>query len=112
MELKSIALLNTTICTGGQGRYTLQSKTLDEVKNMLEGRESVSYIGHESTAQIMSELLGFDVAVSRAQFEQKQDTPAICFKLKGRAAEGKILSRSEIEEIGYEWFLLTFNPYI
>lgn len=104
------ALLNTTICTGGQGRYTLQSKTLDEVKNMIEGRASMSFIGHGSTAQIMSELLGFEVVVSRDQFKQEQATPAICFKLKGRPEEGKILSLEEIEGIGYEWFLMTFNP--
>jgi len=66
-----------------------------------------SAIGHESTAEIMTELLGVDVRVNRQMAAQEVGTEAIVFKLKTRAPEGRILSREEIEAVGYEFGLLT-----
>lgn len=112
-----IALLNTTICTGGAGNYRLSSITLDDAKALInEGVQQdngdciTSYIGHESTAQIMGTLLEVPVAMNRAQFRHDAGTVALCFKLNGRPEEGKILTADEIEAIGYEWFSMTFVP--
>lgn len=100
-----IALLNTSIATA-DGDYNLTTITLDKAKNLIQGREILSAIGHESTAQILSELLGIDVPVNRIAFEQQPGQSAIVFKLNGRPPEGKILSRQEIEEFGYSFKLL------
>ena len=110
-----IALLNTTICTGGAGTYRLDSIDLAGVINCigeaLQYADPItSFIGHESTAQVLSTLLEIPVAMSRAQFKHDAETSAICFKLNGRPEEGKILTALEIEEIGYEFFLMTFEP--
>ena len=110
----NLALLNTSIITA-DGDYTYQ--TIDQERALGEislakraGHEVVSYIGHESTAALMSELLGIPVAMSRVPFAQEAGQDALVFKLKGRPPEGRILSRAEIEEIGYPWGLLTRNP--
>lgn len=66
----------------------------------------LSAIGHESTAQIMTELLETEVSVNRIQFEQESNQKAIVFKLNGRAPEGVILSKEEIAAIGYKFQLL------
>ncbi len=114
-EMK-IALLNTTILTGGSGTYRQsEPMTLPEVREWVNvnavsphnGANVTSYIGHESTASIMSTLLEFPVAVNRGQFKQNTETVALCFKLNGRPEEGKILSVDEINAIGYEWFTIT-----
>ena len=106
-----VALLNTTILTGGESAYYLKSISLAEARSMVvPNAEVTSYIGHESTTQIMSTLLGIPVAMNRAQFKQDSETVALCFKLNGRPAEGQILTAQEIEAIGYEWFSLRMLP--
>ncbi|MCC5946250.1 MAG: DUF1874 domain-containing protein, partial [Bernardetiaceae bacterium] len=36
-------------------------------------------------------------------YSQQPDDVALVFKLKGRPQEGQILTRAEIEEMGYEF---------
>lgn len=70
-------------------------------------RSIESAIGHQATAELLSEVLDFDVQVSRLEFKQEVGEVALIFKLKHRPPEGKILSRADIEEVGYEFGLLT-----
>jgi hypothetical protein len=100
-----IAILNTSIATT-DGQYILKTLPLDEVKEKIQGREILSAVGHASTAQILTELLEVEVPVNRINFAQQIDQTAVVFKLLGRPEEGKILSREEIEQIGYEFKLL------
>jgi len=44
--------------------------------------------------------------VNIIQYEQKTGDTAIVFKLRSKTLEGKILTREEIEEIGYEFYFL------
>ena len=44
--------------------------------------------------------------MNRIQFSHEKGQFALVFKLKGRPEEGKILSREEIEAIGYEFGVL------
>lgn len=97
-----IALLNTTIATT-DGIYEVKTIDLETAKKLIQGQELDSAIGHESTAQIMTELLGVPVAVNRQMFAHEEGQTAIVFKLKGRPPEGKIFNRDEIEAIGYEF---------
>lgn len=101
-----IALLNTSIVTA-DGTYTLNTIDLNQAKDLIKDQEIISAIGHESTAQILYDLLGVDVPVNRIQFEQQPKQIALVFKLNGRPPEGKILRRDEIEQIGYSFKLLT-----
>jgi hypothetical protein len=100
-----IALLNTSIATT-DGAYTLSTITLNQAKDLIKNRETISAIGHESTAQILTELLGIEVPVNRIQFAQQSGQITLVFKLNGRPPEGKILSREEIEAIGYKFQIL------
>jgi hypothetical protein len=107
-----LAILNTSILTAfGSFKYTPLS--LEDAQNVAQTAHFfsddgvLSAVGHQSTAEILAELLGFDVPVNRIQFAQEPGQDALVFKLKGRAPEGKILDREEIEAIGYEFGLLT-----
>ena len=100
-----IALLNTSIATV-DGTYTLNTIFLDQAKSLITNQDTLSAIGHDSTAQILSDLLGVNVPVNRINFEQQVGQIALVFKLNGRAPEGKVLSREEIEQIGYSFKLL------
>jgi hypothetical protein len=63
-----------------------------------------SAVGHQSTAEVISTLLGIDVSVNRITVEPQVGDILVCFKLKQRAPEGVILSKEQLESLGYEWF--------
>jgi len=100
-----IAILNTTILTT-DGDFTLKTISLDQAKELIQNRGILSAVGHESTAQILTELLETEVPLNRIQFKQQSGQKALCFKLNGRPQEGAILTAEEIEKIGYEFKLL------
>lgn len=101
----TVALMNTTIITA-DGDYTLRSITLDEARAMV-AKGYQSFIGHESTAQVMTELLGVPVEANRQGWFPEPGDSAICFKLNSRPKEGAILTRAELESIGFSFKLLT-----
>lgn len=106
-----LALLNTSILTS-TGNYTIIDVDLDTARNFISeyGVEKLdSAIGHESTAKIMSTLLGVEIPVNRQMFRQAVGQQALVFKLDGRPEEGKILTVEDIERIGYKFQLLTRN---
>ena len=98
-------ILNTSILTNF-GTYNYEPLTLEEAKYLIsEGFESA--VGHQSTCDILSSLLGEEVKMNRVQYSQKVGDIALVFKLKGRPEEGKILTVAEIVSIGYEFGKLT-----
>lgn len=101
-EKPPIAILNTTILTS-DGDFKLSTISLDEAKEIVKYKEIVSAVGHESTAQILTELLGVNVPINKINFKQEKGQTALCFKLKGRPEEGKVLTVEDIESIGYEF---------
>lgn len=105
MSMSKVAILNTSIVTT-EGTYMLKGISLDEAKSLASSNEILSAIGHQSTADILTELLGVPVPLNRIMFEQEQGQKALVFKLNGRPIEGKVLSREEIESIGYKFQIL------
>ena len=102
---KKLAILNTSILTA-EGSYTLKQISLEEAKTLVHTNEVLSAIGHQSTAEILTELLETSIPLNRIMFAQETGQKAIVFKLNGRPEEGKILTRDEIEAIGYKFQLL------
>jgi hypothetical protein len=108
-------LLNTTVIPcGADGIWQSSTLPLESAKlNIRDNRgvttEWTSAIGHESTAAVMSELLKVKVPVNRIQVQPAPGDKLLCFKLKGRAPEGVVLDKRQIEEMGYEWVLLTYH---
>lgn len=100
-----ITLLNSSILTAF-GAYRYEPLALEAARHLV-ANGFVSAIGHESTAKILSELLGEQVPVRRDDYQQQVGDQAIVFKLKRRAPEGAILTMEEIQAIGYEFGLLT-----
>jgi len=97
-----LAVLNTSILTA-DGIYRLRTVSLDEALVLVDLATGLdSAVGHAATAAILTELLGTEVPVHRQLFVQKPGQLALVFKMKGRPEEGQILSRDEIEAMGYE----------
>jgi hypothetical protein len=110
MKQTKLTLLNTSILTA-YGTYVFELLTLEEARALVrefqrEGKTIQSAIGHQATAELLSSLLDYTVAVNRMDFKHTVETVALVFKLKGRPPAGKILSGKELEQMGYEFGLL------
>ncbi|WP_058486998.1 YddF family protein [Defluviitalea phaphyphila] len=100
-----IALFNGTVVTTN-GLYRISDIDVENVKKLIDENGFISAIGHQSTAEIISDLLKINVSMNRIQFKQEVGQKAIAFKLNQRPPEGVILSRDEIEKIGYSFRLI------
>lgn len=101
-----LGILNTSILTV-EGEYKLENITLEQAKELVSTSTLDSAVGHQSTADIMTELLEVEIPMNRQMFVQEKGQKSLVFKLNGRPEEGKILTREEIETIGYKFQLLT-----
>lgn len=100
-----VTILNTSIITSfGTLRHTPIS--LDEARALVADGKAVSAVGHASTAQLLTTLLGVPVPVNRIQFAQTPQKLALVLKLNGRAPEGVILTLDEIKAIGYSFSII------
>lgn len=98
----AIVLLNSSIIPANfEGSVKVEKIDLEDVKKLLEKHTFDSYIGHQSTADILTELLGVKVEMRRASFEAKGGDIAIVFQLLQRPPEGRILSKEEMESLNY-----------
>jgi len=104
-ERKTV-LLNTSILTD-HGIFGYVPISLEDARQIARRENYESAIGHQATAEILTELLEVPVAVNRTNNKQAPGDQAIVFKLRGRPEEGRILTRSEIDAIGYDFGLLT-----
>jgi hypothetical protein len=105
-----LAILNTSIVTS-DGEYTVRTISEDEAISYMqlvaEGRfDGIdSAVGHPSTAQILTTILGVQIPVNNQLFAQQIGQYALVFKLNGRP-KGQELSRAELEEIGFTFKIL------
>jgi len=69
--------------------------TLEEAKTLLK-EGFVSAVGHESTAKVLSSLLGTEVPFNRAQIAIKEGDVIVSFQFLIRLPEGKVLGDDEV----------------
>jgi hypothetical protein len=83
-----------------QGRIVkVRPVGLEEAKSLLREGEYISAVGHESTARVMSTLLGVEVPPNRVSITMGPGDRALVFQLSVRLAEGQVLSREEVEAL-------------
>ncbi|ABR36470.1 MULTISPECIES: YddF family protein [Clostridium] len=100
-----IGIFNGTVATTN-GVYKISDIDIKEAKELLIENGFISAIGHEATAEAVSDTFNMDIKMNRINFKQEVGQKAIVFKLNERPEEGRILSRKEIEEIGYSFKLM------
>lgn len=100
-----LTLLNAAILTA-DGDFTLTTVDVAMARELVQAHGFVSLIGHDSTARLLSDLLGADIPVNRSVFEQQPGQKALVFKLNGRLPEGTVLNTDELHQIGFSLKLL------
>ncbi len=75
----------------------LEPITLSEAKELLRGNVK-SYVGHASTARVLSELFG-PVAFNRENVVLPSGSVALVFQINRRPREGQVFTEEEIREI-------------
>ena len=104
-----VGVLNTSVLTS-PGHYTLRPLTVEDARALaqitVKVGELVSAVGHEATAELLSDLLQAPVPVARIPYEQGPGEEAIVFKLRGRLPEGAVHTPDQITEFGFDLFLL------
>ncbi|WP_353893996.1 YddF family protein [Proteinivorax hydrogeniformans] len=100
-----IALFNGTVATTN-GLYSIEDIGFKEAKQLVSKHGFESAIGHQATADILSELLQQDVQMNRIQFKQEVGQFAVVLKLNKRPPEGIILNKEEMEKIGFSLKLM------
>lgn len=100
-----VVLFNGTVATTN-GLYRVSDLDIESAKKLVKDNPYISAIGHEATAEIMTEALNVEIAYNRIQFKQKVTQKAIVFKLNERPVEGVILSKEELEKVGYSLKLM------
>ena len=79
-------------------KVRLSKITIAEAKEIISNeKEVISAVGHQATAEILSEILGTKIEFNRIQIFLKPGDKAIHFYLKQRLEEGKILSKEEMQ---------------
>ena len=96
-------IFNTTICPTVGLTYHTRLVSEPMARDIIRAAKAVtSAIGHEATAQIATVVLGQTIQVNRIPAVMEAGDQALCIKLRGRAPEGVILTREQMDEIGYD----------
>lgn len=105
MACKNIYLLNTPIITEfGLWRFD-GPLVLNEAQDILKNG-FVSGVGHQTTAEYLSELLSIDCPLNRVRITMQPGDSAVVLRLLCRLPEGKILKQDEINKLPYQLGLL------
>ena len=93
--------------TKAKVKIRIEKITAEEVKNIIQFHGKFqSAIGHLSTANVLSELLGIEVPHNRTEIKLEKGDVLIVFQVKARLEEGKVLSKEEILALPTEFFLI------
>lgn len=79
---------------------------LEKVKEILSRGGWTSAVGHQSTAEILTELTGVQVPFNRLEVKINPGDVCVVFQLLRRPPEGVVLTREEILKIPYKFYLV------
>ncbi len=101
-----IYLLNSPILTS-YGTWRFEGPIpAEQAKKLLEDG-FVSAIGHESSAVLLSSVLGTKIAVNRIRAELASGDSALVLRVTERLPEGALLDDAALKTISWELSLLT-----
>ena len=103
-------LMSTTVIpAGADGIWEMASISPESAAALVSAEAFTSAVGHSSSAEAMSAVLGVEVLANRITVDPAPGDSFLCLRLKSRPPEGAILNREEMERIGFSWALLSYR---
>jgi hypothetical protein len=78
---------------------------VETVKAMLT-QPFISAVGHESTAKLLTALLGVEVPYNRIQVRLQKGDRLLVFQLLTRLEEGKVLDEDELRRLPHKFYIV------
>ncbi len=83
--------------------------SLNMVKEIIKDKEIESYIGHEATANLLTNLLNINVPTNRSMYDPKVNDIAIVVRLKKRLEKPEDIKN--VTENDIEFILVEYHEY-
>jgi hypothetical protein len=78
---------------------------IETVKAMLT-QPFISAVGHESTAKLLTALLGVEVPYNRIQVRLQKGDRLLVFQLLTRLEEGRVLDEDELRRLPHKFYIV------
>ena len=101
-----IVLLNALVPPSNSAIMLVYKVSLAKAREIVKDREIDSYIGHPSTAKLLTKRLGVTVLSNRGMYTPRKGDVALVFRLKRRLA-----SPADIENVTEDDIVVYFVHY-
>jgi hypothetical protein len=91
--------------------FTVRLKKIskDQAVEILKNNKFVSAVGHQATADVLTEILGIKIEMNRIAVKMDKGDVGIHFFLKQRLPEGAVLGKDELDKLSYDLILSEVN---
>jgi len=101
-----IYILNTPVLTQ-YGEWSYEGPIGVSRAKQILNQGFISAVGHQSSADFMTQLLGIEIPMNRIQITMNKFDQALILSLKTRLPETVVLDKQQIEKLPFELGLLT-----
>jgi transcription elongation factor len=107
-RVRRLILLNAPVLPKKPMVIVSELTTVENVKALVAvAEEIISYIGHESTARLLSEILGVEVQVNRGEYEPQRGDIAVVVRLKRRLQTPQDIKNVTLEDL--EFYVVSYE---
>jgi hypothetical protein len=90
------------------GEVYLRVKEIDAqtTSEILKSQQFISAVGHESTAKLLTALLGVEIPYNRIQVRLQKGDRLLVFQLLTRLEEGRVLDENELRRLPHKFYIV------
>jgi hypothetical protein len=112
--IEKLVLLNALVPVSDKPAIVISLPvTVEEAKEIVKKAEKVeSYIGHEATAKLLSQLFGREIPVSRAMYQPRNEDLALIVRLRKRLEKPEDVKNIRPEDLEFLLIRYYTNVYV